>query len=70
MENQTLTEINTKSINEIKEKLPWNSYAILSRKLNNKYKPRTIEAMFNHHRKMKVEVFEAAREFVSLIDPD
>jgi len=69
MENQVGTEITDKNIRMMKEKLPIGSYQILSKKLNGEYRPRTIEAMFNCRRTMQPVVFEAAEEFIEMINP-
>lgn len=60
MENQ--------AIDKIKEKLPHGSYKMISKKMNEKYKPRTIEKMFGGKRTMKPEVLEASIEFLKSIN--
>lgn len=62
----------SQEIASIKKKLPHNSYTILSKMLNGKYRPRTIEAMFRDQelsssRKMKPEVWEAVQQFLEII---
>jgi len=64
------TEMESQQIEKIKDKLPHGSYPILSAKLDGKYKPGTIKAMFNGHRTMKKEVLEAAEQFIETIQPE
>lgn len=60
---------------ELKNKLPHNSYRIISKMINGKYTPGTIRAMFRDDsfpssRKMQQEVFDAANKFVELMNPE
>ena len=54
-------------LKEIKAKLPWGSYKMLSLMMGNKYKPGTIEKMFNGARTMKPEVLETAKSFLKTL---
>lgn len=69
MENQVAKEITGENIKKLKDKLPLGSYSILAQTLKDKYKPRTIEAMFCNRRTMKPDVFEAAEKFIEMINP-
>ncbi len=53
---------------KIKTKLPWGSYRMISLMLDGKYKPGTIEKMFNGVRTMKPEVIQAARSLLGTIE--
>jgi hypothetical protein len=54
-------------IPKIKAKLPWGSYKMISLMLDKKYKPGTIEKMFNGARTMRPEVLHAARSLLGTI---
>lgn len=58
----------SQAIEKIKEKLPHGSYKMISKKMNEKYKQRTIEAMFLGKRTMKEDVIEAAKDFLKSIN--
>lgn len=66
-------DLKMQEIQQIKSKLPQNSYAIIAGMLGGAYKPRTIEAMFREPnlksaRKMKPEVLETTKNFLSSIN--
>jgi len=55
-------------IQKIKAKLPWGSYKMISLMLDGKYKPGTIEKMFNGARTMRPEVLQAAKSLIETIE--
>ena len=69
-QEQTKIKITTDAIDELKGRLPFNSYAIIERKVNSRVKARTIQSMFNHHRTMRPDVWQAAVEFVESLESE
>jgi len=62
-------------VKEIKDKLPHGAYGIISKMVGEKYKPRTIEAMFRDpdlpsSRKMNEDVLNAAQKLIETINPN